>query len=846
MHSTNTNRQSTEIQSTEQNGQVVQFPRHPFADWTRYKPVKLDPGDRPTLLTMGWTPLPLSGKACLAVGWNTDKDSGLKTEITETWLEKQLAERPQDTGTGIRCGEVSGIDVDVTDDGLCSDIAHCIEEVFGNGLIARRGSKGFLVPVQTPQPFGKQVLSFTDAKGKSHKIEVLADGQQFGAFGHVPAEEGKHDGFDYAWHDGESPLQVPTFNLPTATADDFTSLFELVTTRLEARGCSIGKPDTFDGSVSGKKGEPIPFDDFMQVSRYQNPAVFYPDWFKVIGAFVESESLLTGTPDDFDMDEHIRRYSRGEIYAGRKDGWHGDTPGTYTDDGVIDVAIGSARKREGRDRNSGYGYLVRQALANGMPVTHANLIDRFDEPDAGAVSDSPMVETKNVAGIESRSKQPRFNLQQVSKDRTETVDYIIDDYIPAGMRGLFYGGEQSLKTTAAVKVGVDIAMPFVPFHGNPKRKGIEYRVNRHGAVVYVAAEDSPGVKARAREAMLDRDPKCDPAKVPFYVLDDSFKITNETDVDDLIAVIESKLAVAGVELALVVLDTTVFVLDGHLSEDKAETVTLAYEGADRIIKHFERRCSVVFVHHTGKDATKGARGSSNWVASSEFRYQFKPKGEAKAIDGNRTVRYPTSAVAWNEKLKNQPLQQPVNYISRRVVFDATRMDGDGNETKVKGSSLLLDVAPYEEAKATVGTLSDIDIVRLIVDREPGDKLIKLATLAFHADTFRLLAGEGESGRRIDAYRKRIKRLLDASRREDGPDNAMKFNKAVAAFLRCNDTGNTTKDGAPIYDYNFVGQGGKLGVWKKYQETKAAQKADADAEAAKLSGIENDEDFGDAT
>ncbi len=551
---------------------VLPFPRHPLTDWSGYQPVTLDPKDRPKLLALGWLPIPLIGKATYITEWST-------AEITDVWLAQQLAKHPDYDGTGIRCGDVSAIDVDILkNDDLCSDVAHVIEEVFGKVTLARRGSKGFLVPVQTPEPLAKRILDFTDKSGNRHKIEFLAKGQQFGAFGHVPTVEGKHDAFDYAWFNAESPLtEYAELVPPIAKPENVDLFFNLVAERLTARGGIIGKLDEFDGKVSDRKGEPIPYDEFMQVSRYVDPSVSYLEWFKAIGAFVESESLLTDAPGEFDMDEHIRDFSRGELYAGSKDGWHGDTPATYDNDGAIDVAIKSARKREGRDRNAGYGYLVNLALANGMPVTHASLMDRFDDLESGA----PVADAKNVAGIESRSRQSRFNLKQVSKDRTETVDYIIDDYIPAGMRGLFYGGEQSLKTTAAVKIGVDIAMPSVGFHGDPKRKGIEYRVSRHGAVVYVAAEDSPGVNSRAREAMLDRDPKCDPATVPFYVLDDSFKITNDKDVDDLIAVIESNLAGTKDELALVVLDTTVFVLDGHLSEDKAETVTLAYEGADK-------------------------------------------------------------------------------------------------------------------------------------------------------------------------------------------------------------------------------------------------------------------------
>ena len=229
MNSTNPNRQSTDNrQPTDEMAKVVQFPRHVLTDWSRYQPVTLDPKDRPKLLENGYEPVPLIGKAPHVPGWNNYKDENtgdeLKTEITESWLAEKLALHKDHKGTGIRCGHVSCIDIDIkNNDDLCSDVAHCIEAVFGKGLLARRGSKGFAVPLYTPEPFTKRVLEFTDKNGKDHAIEILADGQQFGAFGHVDAEEGKHDAFDYAWFDGESPLtNHAELALPTATAEDLS------------------------------------------------------------------------------------------------------------------------------------------------------------------------------------------------------------------------------------------------------------------------------------------------------------------------------------------------------------------------------------------------------------------------------------------------------------------------------------------------------------------------------------------------------------------------------------------------------------------------------------------------
>lgn len=235
-----------------------------LVDWSRYKKVTLDPKDRGRLLANGFEPLPLVGKACLVTGWRSSDPTKPKVEITDAWLTEQLAKYPNHTGTGNRTGEVIGLDVDVTDDAIADIIAECAVQVFGHDLISRRGSKGFLVPLLCAKPFGKKTLAFTDAKGSGHKIEVLAEGQQFGAFGHVPVNDSNPAAFDYSWLDGRSLLDVMAMDLPMADESAVDSFLAVVRSKIEAIGCSAGITSSTLKNKSSDRG-PAPFEDHPDI-----------------------------------------------------------------------------------------------------------------------------------------------------------------------------------------------------------------------------------------------------------------------------------------------------------------------------------------------------------------------------------------------------------------------------------------------------------------------------------------------------------------------------------------------------------------------------------------------------
>lgn len=449
-------------------------------------------------------------------------------------------------------------------------------------------------------------------------------------------------------------------------------------------------------------------------------------------------------------------------------------------------------------------------------------------------STAPVSKVENLVSYADEFDEPvtnPFTLVRVSKERAEQVAWHIEGLLPEGRAGLIYGDEQVLKSFIAVKMGVDLAMDCVKHHGDSKQKGIEYPIVNHGPVIFIATEDYIGIDTRSREAILDRDPDADPSKVPFFLLDGAPNMTNPGEVDMLIKAIEA--ATNGKPPVAVFIDTAVFAM-GESDEDKAKDVKKAYEGAKTIIRHFDGKPSVFYVHHTGKDISKGARGSSNWTRSSEVRYLVKGIGQIEVKEGHRVIKYPVSVTAYNEKMKGQALQPPISYKTRRIVFDVDKTV-NGKKTTGKDSTLLLDVVPYKEAAQAAGIMSSTKIVRLMLDKAGAGKELTPSEVATFANNENLLAGSNTEGRHAA-----FKRLLQDRMKSDSP-NAAKFREAIHGLYKVTET---LYRGETKNAYHFLGQGGSLGEWEKFKRLRAKEQSLMEKAHGEDSETDNDEDFGD--
>jgi putative DNA primase/helicase len=161
--------------------------------------------------------VPSAGKKPTMSGWQTKCATATEEEIAR-WSRSQIG----GTNTGILCGRTVGVDIDVLDDALSDALVARAMELLGPTSLRRigRAPKMLLVyrvatpitKLQTPALiFGDDPDTKTDSD--KCKVEILAAGQQFVAFGIHPDTRQP-----YHWPE-KSPFDIPFADVPLVTLE---------------------------------------------------------------------------------------------------------------------------------------------------------------------------------------------------------------------------------------------------------------------------------------------------------------------------------------------------------------------------------------------------------------------------------------------------------------------------------------------------------------------------------------------------------------------------------------------------------------------------------------------------
>jgi hypothetical protein len=174
-------------------------------------------------------------------------------------------------------------------------------------------------------------------------------------------------------------------------------------------------------------------------------------------------------------------------------------------------------------------------------------------------------------------------------------DHLVKDLLSAGSLFVIYGESGSGKTFFVLDLILAVARGAL-WRGRQCRKGL---------VVYVALEGARSVRARVAAYRI-ANPDVH-GGLPFVIISEAVDFLDHASVDTLIDTIRAAETECGEKASLVVIDTFARAVAGG-DENSAMDVGLAVAGADRI--RTDTGACVGFVHHCGKDSSKGARGSS--------------------------------------------------------------------------------------------------------------------------------------------------------------------------------------------------------------------------------------------
>lgn len=192
---------------------------------------------------------------------------------------------------------------------------------------------------------------------------------------------------------------------------------------------------------------------------------------------------------------------------------------------------------------------------------------------------------------------------------------IVESTFTAGGISVVYGESNSGKTTLVLDLA--FRMPSgLPWLGKRTEKG---------AVIYIACEGAGSVKRRLAAYRQHHDCKVH----AFGLISSSLNLMDPSaDVEDLLDLIKGLKNELIEPVRLIVVDTVARAMAGA-NENASEDMSRLVGAADRI--RGETGAHIVFVHHSGKDAAKGARGHSSLRAAVDTEIEVTADDAARTL-----------------------------------------------------------------------------------------------------------------------------------------------------------------------------------------------------------------------
>lgn len=233
----------------------------------------------------------------------------------------------------------------------------------------------------------------------------------------------------------------------------------------------------------------------------------------------------------------------------------------------------------------GLGHKETRLEQTKVPADHSQLIERMQVKQV----------EQAIERQEERKQRFKF-LTPGQLVKQQRVGWRVLDIIPKKGLVVMWGAPGSGKSFAAFDIGAAIARGH-KYHGKRTKRGLVLIIAAEGDLTSrtMAYVNEHGIK----DGELDN----------LMVMQRSVNMLDKhADMADLLETINEIVDSTGEELALIVVDTLNRVMPGG-NENASEDMGAVISNAKMIEDAF--KCAVMFVHHSGKDETKGSRGHSS-------------------------------------------------------------------------------------------------------------------------------------------------------------------------------------------------------------------------------------------
>jgi hypothetical protein len=251
-------------------------------------------------------------------------------------------------------------------------------------------------------------------------------------------------------------------------------------------------------------------------------------------------------------------------------------------------------------------------------VTIATLRMYLNEVGADIAPPDPELEFdvwEDDTGVEPAQVKPRWNFLTI--DELEALPpprWLIPGVLTEGSLAAVYGAPESGKSFLAVDMSMAIS-GGLEWHG---------RAVEQGGVLYIAAEGAPGIGKRMRAWKINRSAQSHPFN--FHLMRDEINLAAEKD-GSVRAFVRAVVDELG-PLKLIVIDTLNQTAAGA-DENSAKDMSRYIASMKRL--RDETGAAVVVVHHSGKDVSKGMRGSTALLGAMDTTVEVERDKDGHSI-----------------------------------------------------------------------------------------------------------------------------------------------------------------------------------------------------------------------
>lgn len=274
-----------------------------------------------------------------------------------------------------------------------------------------------------------------------------------------------------------------------------------------------------------------------------------------------------------------------------------------------------------------------------------------------------------------RGRKP-LTLTWAADERPATPLDFVEGLLCDAQFSILYGDTNTGKTFLALDLALHVALGW-PWFG---------RAVEQGTAVYVAAEGGAGIFNRV-VAFRQRYGLSEPP--PLALISEGVDLKGGFDAERLVAAVGEAEAASAGRVRLLVVDTLSRALAGG-NENSSDDMGALVANVDRIRR--ETGAHVLFVHHTGKEAKRGARGHSLLTAAVDTAIEItrlKARGLVKAeIVKQRDLELAPSFTFSLDSVRI-PSGSPGRPLSSCVIVPASEAEPSGAQGPTRQQSRAL-------------------------------------------------------------------------------------------------------------------------------------------------------------